>query len=78
MRQSHIIVGTRIRMMVKKDLLGLGIEETGCHIADTTYYIEIKTAQDIGLINKILGFLRGVIINLDVIGTWQPLEEIRG
>ena len=41
-------------MMVKQELLGFGIEETGCNLSDSAHDVEIETAQDIGLIDQVL------------------------
>jgi hypothetical protein len=64
-------------MMIQKELMRLGIEETGCHLTDTPHDIEIKTAQDIGLIDQILTGIRVIGKDSDILSTRKPCKEIR-
>jgi hypothetical protein len=62
--------------MVQKELLGLGVEEAGCHLTDTANHIEIQAAQDIGLIDQSLGCIGIIGKNLDIGGSRKPGKEI--
>ena len=66
MRQRNRIIGTREGMMVKQEFLCFGVKEAGCNLSDTAYHVEIKTAEHIGLIDKIL-------IGIGVIGKYSQI-----
>ena len=63
--------------MVQKELLGLGVQEAGCNLTNAAYHVEIKAADDIGLINQVLGCIRVIGKDADILGPGQPHKVIR-
>ena len=63
-------------MMIYHYLLSLGVEKTGGYIVNAFYHIEIQTAYNIGLINKLFGFIGIGAKNNNIISTGKSHKKV--